>query len=519
MSSVTTRKSTWQSTLAWLSQDFAEGSSPPFLLKYRSSKWLILTTICMAVFTDIFLYGLIVPVIPFALEQRSGVPPQRTQYWVSLLIAIYGAALITFSPVCGYLADRSTSRRLPLIVGLLALAGATVMLNVGNSIAALVTGRVLQGVSAAVVWVVGLALLADTVGKEAIGQAMGWVGMSMSLGILASPLLGGVVYDRAGYNAVFAMAYVLIGVDILLRLVMVERKIAVRWLPEEEEGGKEKGDVEGGVATPPPRDRDVASSPERAETEKEQPGAVIAPTTTTRTDSHSDAAPPTQRRATLPPVLSLLASRRLLAALWGCLAQATLMTCFDSVLPLHVHETFGWTSLGAGLIFLPITIPSFLAPLAGWISDRYGPRWPATAGFILAAPCFVCLRFVTASSLQTKVLLCALLAVLGLALASAMPPLMAEITYVVQAKERKRPGSFGERGAYAQAYGLFNMAFAGGCLVGPIWAGLVRERAGWGTMGWSLGALSAVSAVPVAVWVGGFIGGKGERVKGRGKGS
>ncbi|KAJ9646404.1 hypothetical protein H2199_002453 [Coniosporium tulheliwenetii] len=462
------KKSIWQSTLSWLSQDFAEGSAPPFLLRHRSSKWLILTTICMAVFTDIFLYGLIVPVIPFALEQRSGVPPQP---------------------------DRSTSRRLPLIVGLLALAGATVMLNVGNSIAALVVGRVLQGISAAVVWVVGLALLADTVGKEQIGQAMGWVGMSMSLGILASPLLGGVVYDRGGYNAVFAMAYVLIGVDIVLRLVMVERKIAVRWLPEEE---KEKGDIEGGLGSP--RGPDVESSPERPETEKE----------------HLRRRPlnPTPRKT--PPVLSLLASRRLLAALWGCLAQATLMTCFDSVLPLHVHETFGWTSLGAGLVFLPITIPSFLAPLAGWISDRYGPRWPATLGFILAAPCFVCLRFVTANTLHTKILLCALLAVLGLALASAMPPLMAEITYVIEAKERKRPGLFGEKGAYAQAYGLFNMAFAGGCLVGPIWAGMVRERAGWGTMGWSLGALSLLSAVPVVVWVGGFIGGKGERGGGRG---
>ncbi|KAJ9668318.1 hypothetical protein H2201_001366 [Coniosporium apollinis] len=504
------KKSIWQSTLSWLSQDFAEGSAPPFLLRHRSSKWLILTTICMAVFTDIFLYGLIVPVIPFALEQRSGVPPQRTQYWISLLIAIYGAALITFSPLCGYLADRSTSRRLPLIVGLLALAGATVMLNVGNSIVALVVGRVLQGISAAVVWVVGLALLADTVGKEQIGQAMGWVGMSMSLGILASPLLGGVVYDRGGYNAVFAMAYVLIGVDIVLRLVMVERKIAVRWLPEEE---KEKGDIEGGLGSP--RGPDVESSPERPETEKEQPEATA--NTTPRTDSAASAAvPSTQRRAKLPPVLSLLASRRLLAALWGCLAQATLMTCFDSVLPLHVHETFGWTSLGAGLVFLPITIPSFLAPLAGWISDRYGPRWPATLGFILAAPCFVCLRFVTANTLHTKILLCALLAVLGLALASAMPPLMAEITYVIEAKERKRPGLFGEKGAYAQAYGLFNMAFAGGCLVGPIWAGMVRERAGWGTMGWSLGALSLLSAVPVVVWVGGFIGGKGERGGGKG---
>ena len=41
-------------------------SPPPYLLHVRSSKLFILTTICVAVFTDVFLYGLIVPVIPFS---------------------------------------------------------------------------------------------------------------------------------------------------------------------------------------------------------------------------------------------------------------------------------------------------------------------------------------------------------------------------------------------------------------------------------------------------------------------
>lgn len=99
-----------------------------------------------------------------------------------------------------------------------------------------------------------------------------------------------------------------------------------------------------------------------------------------------------------------------------------------------------------------------------------------------------------------------------------MSPLMAEITYLVEAKERRRPGAFGRGGAYAQAYGLFNMAFAGGCMVGPIWAGFVNERAGWGTMAWSLAVLSFVSAIPTAVWCGGFIGRSGVRLERWGNG-
>ena len=102
---------------------------------------------------DMFLYGVIVPVIPFALQSRSHIEHDRVQYWVSVLIAIYGASLLAFSPVCGWLADRGASRRSPLLLGLVALLGSTVLLQIGNSTDILIAGRVLQGASAAVVYV------------------------------------------------------------------------------------------------------------------------------------------------------------------------------------------------------------------------------------------------------------------------------------------------------------------------------------------------------------------------------
>ena len=98
-----------------------------------------------------FLYGVIVPVIPFAIRSRSNVEENRVQYWVSVLVAVYGASLLAFSPICGWLADRGSSRRSPLLLGLFVLLGATVLLNVGNSIGVLIVGRILQGASAAVV--------------------------------------------------------------------------------------------------------------------------------------------------------------------------------------------------------------------------------------------------------------------------------------------------------------------------------------------------------------------------------
>ena len=80
------------------------GSSerPPTLLNYRTSTAFITATVAFAIFTDIFVYGIIVPVIPFALTERAGIPESDIQYWTSILLAIYGAALLVTAPVCGW---------------------------------------------------------------------------------------------------------------------------------------------------------------------------------------------------------------------------------------------------------------------------------------------------------------------------------------------------------------------------------------------------------------------------------
>lgn len=341
-------------------------------------------------------------------------------------------------------------------------------------------------------WVIGLALLADTVPQEHLAQAMGYVSLGMSLGILIAPLLGGIVFDRAGYDAVFGMAYGLIGLDIILRLLLVEKKVAARWGPVAE--------VQGETAAGPSNIAPTKSSDAEKGLGSEE--SVIPPTP-------ANIGLRARRRDRLPPVLALLYSRRLLAALFCALIQAALITSFDSVLTIHAANLFGWNSTGAALLFLPIVIPSFLAPAFGWFSDKYGGRYPVAVGFLGACPPLICLRFVEENTMNDKVILCALLALIGLFLSLTFPPIMAEISSVVEAKEKSmlaagRAG-FGPGGAYAQAYGLFNMAFAGGCMVGPLLAGFIAEDKGWSTMALVLGILSAITAVPGCLWLGGWI--------------
>ncbi|KAL7622733.1 hypothetical protein AAE478_006411 [Parahypoxylon ruwenzoriense] len=465
----------------------------------------------MAIFTDIFFYALIIPVIPFSLTIQVGIPEDQVQSWTSILLACYSVALFVGSPLAGIYADHTSSRRWPLLLGLVALAGSTLLLCFGNSIGLLVAGRILQGLSAGIVWSVGCALLVDTM-ASATGVAMGYVGISMSVGLLLAPVIGGAVYSAAGYYAVYYIAFGVIAVDILLRLFMIEKKVAKQWIDEGRGSDPltepDQPDVEKNASPAAPISESGEKSAGAVETR--QNGAredhVETANTTDREPSEQQAAPdhPDMGRR---PIIILLKSPRLQAALYGLFAQAEFKLTvgrmgFDAVLALFVQCTFHWNSTAAGIMFLSVFLPGFIAPFVGWLSDKYGAKWPALFGFCLAIPLLICLRFVTENSIQHKILLGFLLAPLGAALAFSNTPLMAEISYVIEEKVAQQPGIFGEKGVYGLGYGLFTMAFALGGVVGPLWAGYVVDAAGWGTMTWSIAIWAATGAIPIFFWSG-----------------
>ncbi|KAI1270738.1 MFS transporter-like protein [Xylariaceae sp. FL1019] len=485
--------------MTWFSQlrQFLSGAKtdpsakPPYLLSIRSSTTFIVVTVNLAVFTDIFFYGLIAPVLPFALHAQVGIPENQVQHWVSILLAAYSAALLVGSPVSGIYADHTSSRRWPMILGLLALAGSTFLLAFGRTSALFVIGRALQGLTSAVVWSVGCALLVDTLGNN-VGVAMGYVNISMSVGLLLSPLIGGSVYHTVGYQAVYYVAFGIVGLDIALRLLMIEKKVAKQWIAE---------------------DDSPSESSDGAKNRVEKAAAPVAGSDAVPTDDMAPASPAQtnddtpqvsagdQHQRKRHPVLVLLKSTRLLAALYGVVVESGILLGFDAVLAIFCENTFGWNSLDVSILFLALFIPGFIAPLAGWLADRYGTKWPSFAGFVVTVPLLISLRFVTQNTLQHKALLAVLLALLGVSLPFSMTPLMAEVSYMIEAEEAKSPGIFGDKGAYGLGYGLFNVAFALGGIVGPVWAGYIVDDAGWGTLTWSFAIWAASAAAVVLVWL------------------
>ena len=74
----------------------------------------------------------------------------------------------------------------------------------------------------------------------------------------------------------------------------------------------------------------------------------------------------------------MLTNRHVLAALLIAIVSGSIMTSFNTTLPLHVQETFGWGTSTTGLVFLCLQAPAIVAgPLSGWLRDRIGVRFTA----------------------------------------------------------------------------------------------------------------------------------------------
>merc|ERR1712093_963176 len=113
----------------------------------------------------------------------------------------------------------------------------------------LVLARVLQGISASVVWTIGLAMVMDTVGSGKLGVTIGSIFSLISVGELIAPVFGGLVFKKAGAGAVFGTAFGLLVIDFLMRLVVIEKKVAVTY-GVDYSSGSEDTDSEDGETSP-----------------------------------------------------------------------------------------------------------------------------------------------------------------------------------------------------------------------------------------------------------------------------
>ncbi|KAI4183602.1 MAG: hypothetical protein L6R41_005307 [Letrouitia leprolyta] len=523
--------------------------------RFRSSDGFIIFVVGVAVFTDMMLYGLIVPMLPYALVDRVGLSPEHVQKWNSILLGSFGAALmlgscmsspwligsfkattapVILSPevtvypaarllttmlragqqmtmavdcillkllclvVVGWIGDRVSTRQTPFLSGLIALGISTLAIALTRDIVILLVARILQGLSSAVVATVGYAVIFDVVGTEKIGQALGYVGMSQSFGLLVGPAVGG-IYEYGGYFRTFIPAFVLIAFEIALRfLVIVRTKNDEEISPQDEEGGSKKNLLAQGGAP-------CYGSSQESNVLQRPTEEIISRVPEGEHLSQSALSPTIHTPSTYNTITILLEQPRMLVALVALFTFNTILTAYDATVPVYIRSTFSLTSTHSSILFLIMVTPFLLSPIAGHITDHIGSKIPATLGLaILVFPVFI-LQYVTAGTHSPFPKLAILLAFIGSASAVALPALMAEVSLVVNNIEKQDPGIFGKQGVVAFSFGVMNFAFAGGFLAGPVLAGWLIGISGWKGLNCVLAAGGLLCFVGVGLCTGGWI--------------
>lgn len=392
-------------------------------------------------------------------------PEDQIQSHVDGLLAAYAGASVVFSPIAGILADKTSTRQGPFLFGLTALLLATILLFLGNNVPTLIVARLLQGCSAAFVWTIGLALCVETVGPENLGKTIGSIFSFISVGNLVAPLLGGVLYQKAGYAGVFGIGFAVLAIDFIMRLLVIEKKVARRYNFTAQDDDNEN-------TAPNSNDEEAAS-------DEQEPllGTKAEDDYYTISQDHQ---PAIIRKV---PILPCLKNPRLIAALMVAFVQALLLGAFDATIPTIGQEYFGFDSLKAGTLFLPLGVFDFLlGPIFGWVVDKYGTKVAAVGGYTFLVPCLVLLRLPHAGGKNQIILYAGLLALCGVGLAAIGAPSIVEAGNIVQKYYDVNPSWFGEQGPFASLYAMSSVAFCAGLAVGPEVAGELKQAIGYGNM-------------------------------------
>jgi EmrB/QacA subfamily drug resistance transporter len=121
---------------------------------------------------------------------------------VQWIILAYLLAITTLIVSVGRLGDLVGRRRL-LLVGIAVFSLGSLLCGIAPGLLLLVAARTLQGVGAAIMMALSLALIGETVPKARTGSAMGLLGSMSAIGTALGPSIGGALVAGSGWRALF----------------------------------------------------------------------------------------------------------------------------------------------------------------------------------------------------------------------------------------------------------------------------------------------------------------------------
>ncbi|KAI9024258.1 major facilitator superfamily domain-containing protein [Hyaloraphidium curvatum] len=475
------------------------GPPPPHWLlrrpapKFLRSKHFMTACYSLALFVDAAAFGIVIPILPnLTVEGVDGeVPLSETD--VGGLFAAYAAGYLAPSPFVGFFSDKYRVRVVPMCLGLVALAGSSVLFGTASGLPALYAARVLQGISCAATWTVAVAALADVFtsdelsGPSSIGKACN------TIGFLVGPVMGGGAYQMAGQLAPFAILAGLVGLDLLL------------WLLLDLEGAKRDAAVERHrrrSRKKPPREREsegalpsetIQMLGKGSRTKEDEERAASEDGDSVLSDDLALVASPDDEPVSAVAILKLWLRPEALLIFFSSMLCSMQFATIESAGSVELTNSFDMTPAAVGAVFTALFLPNALAGLLmGFILDAFPRslvrRLISALGLVFFGASFWLLNTVRPPTSGYLMALPA--AVLGTAEAVSDLPIYAEIAAIADAHG---PGT-----GYGTLYSAWNLFYGVGILVGPVAAGFAVQQRGFEFMVWVIGGVTAAFGLVAA---------------------
>lgn len=169
----------------------------------------------------------ILPFLPLYVEQLGVSDHQSLSLWSGLVFSGTFLVSAVVSPLWGSLADRK-GRKLMLLRASLGMAIVIALQGLATNVWQLFALRALMGLTSGYI-PNAMALVASQAPRDKSGWALGTLSTGQISGVIAGPLLGGLMADHLGLRVVFFVTAGLMFVSFLVTLFLIkERRITVK---------------------------------------------------------------------------------------------------------------------------------------------------------------------------------------------------------------------------------------------------------------------------------------------------
>jgi EmrB/QacA subfamily drug resistance transporter len=331
-------------------------------------RWRALTLLCLAQFmliVDVTVVTVALPTIAHDLSLGRG--------GLTWVVAAYSLCFGGLLLLGGRLAD-TLGRRRAFLIGLTVFTAASLFSGLAWTGAALIGGRVAQGVGAALLSPAALSIITTTFDGPERNRALGvWAAIGGSGGAVGV-LVGGLLTSGPGWQAVF-FVNVPIGLAVLALLPRAVAPVPAARRPL---------DVPGALAATATAALLIFGLV-RAGEYGWSDGSTVVPLVAAAIGAVGFVLRERTARAPLVP-LSLLGRRSIATGNLIMVSASSLLLAAFFLASQYLQNVLDYSAVRTGLVFLPVALATIVgAHVSSILIGKIGPRTVAAAGFALAA--------------------------------------------------------------------------------------------------------------------------------------